>query len=85
MASSSKGKTTSFEILIGDIHTPLKSRVVIKRRVLGISSGYCEHLPRLLSEENKRKIEPKEIPSCLILVPLVVFTRQLAILVTTLP
>ena len=85
MASSSKGKTTSFEILIGDIHTPLKSRVVIKRRGLGSSPGYYERLPRLLSKENKRKIEPKEIPSCLIPGPLVEFTRQLAILVTTLP
>ena len=60
------------------------ARAVIKRRGLGISPGYYERLPRLLSKENKRKIEPKEIPSCLIPRPLVVFTRQLEILVTTL-
>ena len=40
--------------------------------------------PRLLLLENRRKIEPKEIPSCLIPRRLVVFTRQLEILVTTL-
>ena len=39
---------------------------------------------RLLSLENGRKTEPKEIPGCLISRPLVVFTRQLKILVTTL-
>ena len=39
---------------------------------------------RLLSLENERKTEPKEIPGCLISRPLVVFTRQLKILVTTL-
>ena len=39
---------------------------------------------RLLLLENRRKIEPKEIPSRLIPRLLVVFTRQLEILVTTL-
>ena len=39
---------------------------------------------RLLLLENRRKIEPKEIPSCLIPCLLVVFTLQLEILVTTL-
>ena len=39
---------------------------------------------RLLLLENRRKIEPKEIPSRLIARLLVVFTRQLEILVTTL-
>ena len=38
---------------------------------------------RLLSKENRRKTEPKEIPSCLIPRLLVVFTWQLEILVTT--
>ena len=60
------------------------ARAVIKRRGLGISPGYYERLPRLLSKKNKRKIEPKEIPSCLIPRTLVVFTPQLEILVTTL-
>ena len=61
-----------------------KCRAVIKRRGPGISPSYYERLPRLLSKENERKIEPKEIPSCLIPRPLVVFTRQIEILVTTL-
>ena len=40
--------------------------------------------PQLLSWENRRKIEPKEIPSCLIPRLLVVFTWQLEIVVTAL-
>ena len=40
--------------------------------------------PWLLLLENRRKIEPKEIPSCLNSRLLVVFTWQLEILVTTL-
>ena len=51
----------------------LKLRAVIKRWGPRISPGYFQ-----------RKIEPKEIPSCLIPRPLVVFTRQLEILVTAL-
>ena len=39
---------------------------------------------RLLSLENGRKKEPKEIPGCLISRLLVVFTQQLKILLTTL-
>ena len=50
----------------------------------GISPSYYEGFPQLLSKENRRKIEPKEIPSCLIPRLLVVFTQQLQILVTTL-
>ena len=46
--------------------------------------SYYECGPQLLSSENRRKIEPKEIPSCLIPGPLVIFTQQLEILVTTL-
>ena len=64
---------------------PPPYRAVIKRRGQGISPGYYERLPWLLSKENKRKIELKEIPSRLIPRLLVVFTRQLEILVTTLP
>ena len=60
------------------------SRAVIKRWGPGISPGYYECFPQLISKENIRKIEPKEIPSCLIPRLLVVFTRQLEILVTTL-
>ena len=62
----------------------IKTKAVIKRRGLGIFPSYYELFPRLLSKENERKIEPKEIPSCLIPRLLVVFTRQLEILVTTL-
>ena len=40
--------------------------------------------PRLLLLENRRKIEPKVAPSCLIPHLLVVFTQQLGILVTIL-
>ena len=52
----------------------LQSANVIHRR----------YFPRLLSLENRRKIESKEIPWCLIPRQLVVFTRQLEILATTL-
>ena len=60
------------------------SRAVIKNWGPGISPGYYKCGPWLLSLENRRKIEPKEILSCLIPHLLVVFTRQLEILVTTL-
>ena len=59
-------------------------RAVIKSRGPGISPGYYECGPRLLLLENRRKIELKEIPCCLIPRLLVVFTWQLEILVTTL-
>ena len=56
-------------------HLPIMSthRVVIKSWGPGISPGYFW-----------RKIEPKEIPSCLIPRLLVIFTQQLEILVTNL-
>ena len=60
------------------------SRTVIKRWRLGICPGYYERFPQLLSKENIRKIEPQEIPSCLIPRLLDVFTQQLEILATTL-
>ena len=50
----------------------------------GIFPGYKESGPWLLLLQNRRKIEPKEIPSRLIPHLLVVFIRQLEILVTTL-
>ena len=62
----------------------LTDRVVIKRQGPGISLGYYESGPWLLSQESRRKIQPKEIPSCLIPHLFVVFTRQLEILVTSL-
>ena len=46
--------------------------------------GLLWTLPLALSKENRSNIEPKETPSCLIPRLLVVFTRQLEILVTTL-
>ena len=62
----------------------LHTRVVIKSWGPGIFPGYWESGPQLLLLKNRRKIEPKEIPSRLIPRLLVVFTRQLEILVTTL-
>ena len=52
----------------------LEWRAVIKRQGKGISPAYCEHGPRLFSEENIRKIEPKEILSSFTPCLLVVFT-----------
>ena len=60
------------------------NRAVIRSQGPGISLGQYECGPWLLLLENRRKIEPKEIPSCLIPHLLVVFTRQLEILVTSL-
>ena len=57
-------------------------KAVSNRWGLGISPGYYERGPWLLSKENKRKIEPKENPSGLIPHLLVVFTLQLEILVS---
>ena len=48
------------------------------------AGSYYECGPWLLAFENRRKVEPKEILSCLILCLLIVFTQQLEILVTTL-
>ena len=59
-------------------------RAVIERQGLGISASYYEPGPRLLSLENRRKIELKEISSRFIPHLLVVFTQQLEILVTSL-
>ena len=59
-------------------------RAVIKSQGPGIFPGYYECGPWLLSLEKGRKVEAKETPSCLIPRPVVVFTQQLEILVTTL-
>ena len=59
-------------------------KAVIKRQGPGIFPTYFERDPQLLSKENRRKLEPKEILSCSIPRLLVVFTQQLEILVTTL-
>ena len=59
-------------------------RAVIKSQGPGISPGYYECGRGLLLMENKRKLEPKETPWGLIPHLLVVFTRQLEILTTTL-
>ena len=56
----------------------------IKRWGQRISTGYYDCGPRLLSSENRRKKEPKEIPSCFIHCLFVVVTQQLEILVTSL-
>ena len=57
----------------------MKSRVVLKSPGPGIFPGYNECDRWLLLLEKKRKLEPKDIPSCLF-----VFTQQLEILLTTL-
>ena len=57
----------------------LSGRVVIKSRGRGFSLATKRVALRLLLLENRRKIEPKEIPSGLIPRLLVVFTRQLEI------
>ena len=49
---------------------------LIKRRGAWISPRYYECGPWLLSREYRRKIEPKEIRSCLIPRLLVLFTRH---------
>ena len=59
-------------------------RVVVKSQWPGIFPGYHECGPWLLLSENGRKIEPKEVPNCLIPRLLVIFTRQLEICVSTL-
>ena len=53
---------------------------IIKRWGPGISPSYYKCDPRLLLLENRRKIEPKVTPSCLIPQLLVVFTQQLGTL-----
>ena len=59
-------------------------RAVIKNWGPRISPGYYERGPQLLSQENRRKLEPKENSGCLIPSLLVVFTQQLGFLVTAL-
>ena len=59
-------------------------RAVIKSRGPGIIPNYYECDLWLISLENRRKIEPKEIPRCLIPRLLVVYTQRLKILVATL-
>jgi len=59
-------------------------RAVIKWWEPGISPGYYKHGPWLPLKENRRKMEPKETPSCLIPHLIVVFSQQLETLVTTL-
>ena len=80
----------SFPHMVMSLYTKVQnnksvdSRVVIKSGGPGISPSYYECGFRLLLLVNKRKMEPKDIRSRLIPHFLVVFTRQLEILVTTL-
>ena len=68
----------------GQLQRRFMFRVVNKSRGPGKNPWLLrEWLPATLLE-NRRKLEPKEIPSRLIARLLVVFTRQLEILVTTL-
>ena len=59
-------------------------QAVIKSRGPVISPGSYERGPQLVAQENRRTIEPKEIPGWLIPHLLVVFTWQLEILLTSL-
>ena len=60
--------TASQMLLTGVRKTPFSMlfRAVTKGQELGISPGYMyrEHDPQSLSQEKKRKTEPKELPSC---------------------
>ena len=60
----------------------MQNRAVIRSQGPGIFPSYYECGPWLLSLGNRRKIDPKEIPRCLIPRLLVVFTRQIEVLVT---
>ena len=60
----------------------MQNRAVIKSRGPGIFPSYYKCGPRLLSLGNRRKRDSNEIPRCLIPRLLVVFTRQIEILVT---
>ena len=60
-------------------------RTFIKGRGPGIFSCYYKHDPRLLSQQNRGKIEPKDFNSCLIrclATPCINFNQLLEILVT---
>ena len=50
------------------------NRAVMKERELGISQATMNAAPGYFHRKNRRKIEPKEIPGCLIPRVLVVFT-----------
>ena len=67
------------------ITTWIKTRQGFKEPGATDSPSCYEHGPRLVAQENRRKTEPKEIPSCLIPCLLVVFTWKLESLVTSLP
>ena len=78
MPSAAEAVVANVEALVGELSFKHFSLTVLSLRAGG---GV---FPRLLLLENRRKIEPKEIPSHLIPRLLVAFTRQLEILVTSL-
>ena len=67
-------------IIFFSILNPVHVQGCHKEAEDGVFPSYYKCGPQLLSKENRRKIEPKEIPSCLMPRLLVVFTRQLEIL-----
>ena len=73
---------TTCTILLIKNKTIILFIAVIKRLGPGISLGYYKHAPhpppppRLPLKENRRKMEPKETPNCLIPRLLVVFSQQ---------
>ena len=64
-----------------NIYIAKDSRSVIKRRGPGISPATMNVAPSYFQRIDRRKIEPKKIPRCLIPSLLVVFPWQLDILV----
>ena len=77
ICSSACPTTTEIKCNIDWLFYFINSRVVIESQGLGISPGYYECGPQIISLENRIKIEPEEIPSCLIPCLLVIFTQQL--------
>ena len=80
-----KGERNLISVIWSSLQLKLISfRAVVKSHGPGIFPGYYKRGLQLLLNENRRKIKPKEILSCLIPCLLVVFPWQLEILVTTL-
>ena len=79
----SRGKNSRLPI-DANVMLNLSFQLSIKRRGPVISPGYYEPGPRLLSPENRKKNNTKEIRICFISRLLVVFTWQLEILATQL-
>ena len=78
------GRSTRRQLKIGFVPDEDYTGLSLRGGGRGFFPATTNVAPRLLSKENGKKIERKEIPSCLILRLLFVFAWQLEILVTTL-